>query len=58
LDYYQGNTRMIITRPLLALATLIAIALPTAAAGQSQGPEDPRVEERPRDLPRGSSPRA
>ena len=41
---------MIITRPLLALATLIAI-LPTAAAGQSQGPEDPRVEERPRDLP-------
>jgi hypothetical protein len=42
---------MIITRPLLALATLIAIALPTAAAGQSQGPEDPRVEERPRDLP-------
>ena len=42
---------MIITRPLLALATLIAIALPTAAAGQSQWPEDPRVEERPRDLP-------
>ena len=42
---------MMITRPLLALAVLIAIALPTTAAGESQWPEDPRVEERPPDLP-------
>jgi hypothetical protein len=47
---------MIITRPLLALATLIAIALPSIAAGESQWSEDPRmeeprIEERPRDLP-------
>lgn len=42
---------MIIIRPLLALATLIAIALPTVAAGEALWPEDPPVEERPRDLP-------
>jgi hypothetical protein len=51
LKYDEAGTRMIITRPLLALATLIAIALPAAAAGESQWPEDSRVEERPRDLP-------
>ena len=47
---------MNITRPLLALATSIAIALPSVAAGESQSLEDPRseeprIEERPRDLP-------
>jgi len=47
---------MIITRPLLALATLMAIALPTVAAAESQwtenpSTEEPRIEERPRDLP-------
>jgi len=42
---------MILTRPLLALATLIAIALPTVAEGEPLWPENPRVEERPRDLP-------
>jgi len=47
---------MMITRPLLALATLIALALPTAAAAESQSldhprQEEPAVEERPRDLP-------
>lgn len=42
---------MIIIRPLLALATLIAIAAPTVAAGEALWPEDPPVEERPRDLP-------
>ncbi len=47
---------MIITRPLLALATLIALALPSVAAGESQWLEnalfeEPRIEERPRDLP-------
>lgn len=43
---------MIITRPLLALATgLMALALPAAASAESQWPEDQRVEERPRDLP-------
>ncbi len=41
----------IITRPLLSLATLIAIALTAPAPGQSQWAEDPRVEERPYDLP-------
>ena len=41
---------MIITRPLLALAILIALALPAVAA-ESQWSEDPRVEERPPDLP-------
>src|SRR6266850_3531042 len=45
-----------ITRPLLALATLIARALPTAAAAEPQSldhprQEEPAVEERPRDLP-------
>ena len=47
---------MIIPRPLLALAALIALALPSVAAGESQWLEDPRteeprIEERPRDLP-------
>ena len=47
---------MIITRPLLALAISIALALPSVAAGESQwledpGTEEPRIEERPRDLP-------
>lgn len=47
---------MIITRPLLALATLIALALPSVAAGESRRlddplAEEPRIEERPRDLP-------
>jgi hypothetical protein len=47
---------MIITRPLLALATLIAIAPPSVAAGESQWlddshSEESRIEERPRDLP-------
>jgi hypothetical protein len=47
---------MIITRPLLALATLLALASPPAAAAESQSLDDPRqeepvVEERPRDLP-------
>ncbi|HET9855095.1 MAG TPA: hypothetical protein VFR53_08565 [Methylomirabilota bacterium] len=47
---------MNITRPLLALATSIAIALPSLAAGETQSLEDPRseeprIEERPRDLP-------
>ena len=41
---------MIITRPLLALAILIALARPAVAA-ESQWSEDPRVEERPPDLP-------
>jgi hypothetical protein len=51
LNYDEASIRMIITRPLLALATLIAIALPAPAAGESQWPENPRVEERPPDLP-------
>jgi hypothetical protein len=52
LGYGEGTIGMIITRPLLALATcLIALALPAAAAAESQWPEDPAVEERPRDLP-------
>jgi hypothetical protein len=47
---------MIITRPLLTLATFLAMALPTAAAAESQWLDDPRqdepaIEERPRDLP-------
>jgi hypothetical protein len=47
---------MIITRLLLAVATLISIALPSIAAGESQWlddprSEEPRIEERPRDLP-------
>ena len=47
---------MIITRPLLALATLLALAPPPPAATESQSLDDPRqeepvVEERPRDLP-------
>lgn len=47
---------MNITHPLLALAILIAIAWPSVAAGESRSLEDalfeePRVEERPRDLP-------
>jgi hypothetical protein len=49
LEYGEGNTRMIITRPRLALAAcLIVLALPAAASAES---EDPRVEERPPDLP-------
>ncbi|MGH7367195.1 MAG: hypothetical protein ACREKQ_09170 [Candidatus Rokuibacteriota bacterium] len=44
---------MIITRPLIALATcLIAVALPAGAPrAESQWPEQSSVEERPRDLP-------
>jgi hypothetical protein len=47
---------MIITRPLLALAASIAIALPSVAAGESRWlddprSEEPRIEEHPRDLP-------
>jgi hypothetical protein len=43
---------MISTRLLLALAIcLIALALPVTAAAESPWPEDPAVEERPRDLP-------